>query len=392
MVDIRDSALREWPKGFDDDSSNWMFEVLLEEMQGLGIVRETVARRNGKDMLAYAIRSRNLRMLIGNDDEIRRRFEDAKGNLPPARFEAAQFREDLPDRTPSSLTAGQRERLLSRGKSVGLVLGARLSGLDRVREALDQEAARSGTAKERSLRLSETGADDADEMSAALQRAARDTAPGVKAVAVDMRQAWRPEAIEEAVAFVRRGAGEMRIVRPIFLLGPAEAWEWLHGGDRPARSPDVKVEEVWLGPCSRDFARTRLVDSPVHAELDKADSSIDLPWPVAVAEARGDRRPESMEDAIRAVAENSGLFSDLTPNAVAATAFRVMLAYDDPLTADEISTLSGDVGEPISPESAERFRDWADRLGMVHLSKRNGGHGYRLDAACAAGLAAAFSR
>lgn len=391
VVDIRDLALREWQEGFSDDSSNWMFEVLLEEMQGLGIVRETVAKRNGKDMLAYAIRSRNLRMLIGNDDEIRRRFEDAKGNLPPARFEAAQFREDLPDRVPSPLTAGQRERLLSRGKSVGLVLGARLSGLDRVREEFEREAERAGTEEYRSVRLRGAGV---DELSAALERASRNKTRGVEVVMVDMRRTWRPEKIGEAVAFVRRGAGEMRIVRPIFVLGPAEAWEWVHGGDRPARSPDVEIAEVWLGPCSRDFARTRLLESPMHAELEKADSSIDLPWPAAVAEARGDRRPESMEDAIRAVAENSGLFSDLTPNAVAATAFRVMLAYDDPLTADEISTLSSDVegGDPMSPESAERFLDWANRLGMALVSAKNNRHGYRLDAACAAGLAAAFSR
>ena len=391
VVEIRDLALREWPQGFSDDSSNWMFEVLLEEMQGLGIVRETAVKRDGGDVLAYAIRSRNLRMLIGNDDEIRRRFEDAKRNLPPARFEAAQFRRDLSDRTPSSLTAGQCGRLLSRGKSVGLVFGAQLSGLDRVRESFNREAERAGTAADRSIRLSDASV---DEVRSALHRASRNRTPGVEAVIVDMRHAWSPEKIEEAVAFVQQGAGEMRIVRPIFLLGPAEAWEWMHGRARPASSPAVEMAEVWLGPCSRDFARTRLGESPARAALSKADNPVDLPWPVVVAEARGDRRPASMEDAVRAVAEKRELFSDLIPNTVVATAFRAMLEYGGPLSADEISVLSGDVegGKPMSPESAERFLDWANRLGMALVGARNGGHGYRLDAACAAGLTVAFAR
>lgn len=389
--EIRNLALREWPEGFRDDTSYWMFEVLLEEMQGLGIVRETVVSRDGEDILAYAIRSRNLRMLIGNDDEIRRRFEDAKRSLPPARFEAAQFRGDLPDRTPASLTAGQCQRLLSHRKSVGLVFGARLSGLDRVTESLEREAERPGTAAERSIRLSVAGLDELDSV---LHRVSRNTTPGFEAVVVDMRGSWSPEKIEEAVALVGRGVGERRFVRPIFLLGPAETWEWMHGGNRPGRSSNVEIAEAWLGPCSRDFARTRLGESPLRAVLEKADSAVDLPWPVVVAEARGDRRPASMEDAISAVAENSRLFSDLTPNAMISTAFRVMIEYRDPLSADEISVLSGDVegGAPMSSESAERFLDWANRLGMALVSAKNGSHGYRLDAACAAGLAAALSR
>ena len=98
-----------------------MFEVLLEEMAGLGILREASDKH-------YAIRTRNLRMLLGNDDEIERRFVDAKSKRPPAIFDPAQFRSTLSDETPSSLTADQERRLLSGRRVVGLVLGTHLAG------------------------------------------------------------------------------------------------------------------------------------------------------------------------------------------------------------------------------------------------------------------------
>ena len=80
--EIREAALTEWPQGFSLDSSFWMFEVLLEEMIGLGILREASDKK-------YAIRTRNLRMLLGNDDEIDRRFADAKSKMAPPIFDPA---------------------------------------------------------------------------------------------------------------------------------------------------------------------------------------------------------------------------------------------------------------------------------------------------------------
>ena len=110
---IREAALSEWPKGFASDSSFWTFEVLLEEMVGLGILREAVDKE-------YAIRTRNLRMLLGNDEEIERRFADAKNKPPPPIFDPAQFRSKLSDGTLSSLTTHQQNRLLSGRYAVGL--------------------------------------------------------------------------------------------------------------------------------------------------------------------------------------------------------------------------------------------------------------------------------
>lgn len=135
IIEIRDTALSEWPQGFESDPSFGMFEVLLEEMIGLGILRESANKE-------YAIRTRNLRTLLGNDDEIERRFDDSKKRQAPPTFDPAQFRSNLKDGMPSSLTADQGHRFFSgrNRKVVGLVFGTRLAGLDRVGEALEQAA------------------------------------------------------------------------------------------------------------------------------------------------------------------------------------------------------------------------------------------------------------
>ena len=112
IADIRDAALTEWPKGFASDPSFWTFEVLLEEMMGLGILREAANKE-------YAIRTRNLRSLLGSDDEIERRFSDSKNRIAPPVFDRAQFRSTLERDTLSSLTAHQESRLLSGRYAVG---------------------------------------------------------------------------------------------------------------------------------------------------------------------------------------------------------------------------------------------------------------------------------
>ena len=137
---IRDAALSEWPRGFESDSSFWTFEVLLEEMVGLGILREAGDKEAGDK--EFAIRTRNLRMLLGNDEEIERRFADAKNKPAPEIFDPDQFRSTLSDDTPSSLTSHQQSRLLSGRYAVGLVFGTHLAGLDRVAESLERASAK----------------------------------------------------------------------------------------------------------------------------------------------------------------------------------------------------------------------------------------------------------
>ena len=380
---IRDAALSEWPKGFASDSSFWTFEVLLEEMVGLGILREAADKE-------YAIRTRNLRMLLGNDEEVERRFTDAKDKRGPAIFDPAQFRSKLSDDTPSALTSHQQNRLLSGGRyAVGLVFGTHLAGLDRVGESLERASAKWGESLFVKERPGPAG------LRTAIRQAGRGK-HGTHVVLVDMRGAWDSEVLDRALELVRGQQQQTRIVRPVFLCGPAEAWKWLN--ETAPGHERVEVRDVWLGQCALDFARTYLKDqdreSQAYADLDKLDQRGDLPWPLVVGTAARNKQLKSINEAITVTLddEQDRQDSDLVQiSRKTDTALRLMSAFPDvSMSADFLSDLSedpdlsGDSDESttVSPDEVIDFFSWASRLGVVCRD----GNGYRLDSTYAEAL------
>ena len=239
IVAIRDAALSEWQRGFADDSSFWTFEVLLEEMVGLGILREVANKE-------YAIRTRNLRSLLGDDDEIERRFRDAKSGKPPRSYDAAQFRSTLAGKKLSSLTAHQESRLHSGQYAVGVVFGTRLAGLHRVADSLREAA------EKRDEWLFREEVAPGGSPRPALRRALNSRKPGIHVVLLDMNGAWDAEQLGRVLAFVKKRKWQDRIIRPVFLCDPQAAWKWL-SGFVPSEE-GVELQDVWLAPCGRDFS------------------------------------------------------------------------------------------------------------------------------------------
>ena len=376
ITDIRDAALSEWREGFISDSSFWMFEVLLEEMVGLGILRENQEKH-------YAIRTRNLRMLLGNDEELERRFVDAKSKRPPPIFDSAQFRATLSDETPSSLTADQERRLLSGRRVVGLVFGTRLAGIDRIADSLKQ----AGTGREQELHIVEVALGS---IRNALNRVSRSRKPGIHVLLVDMRGGWDPIVIDRAIAFVGDHDSQKRLIRPVFLCGPEETWNWITSS---APSHDrVERRDVWLGPCALEFTRNWLAsqDSMAYSSMENTDHAIDHPWPPIAGMAAREKHLESINDAANAVWQQDNEFiqvSDILISAGAKTALRLLCTFSpDSITADFLSELSSEEGTSMSPEEVDQFFDWADRLGIVHRDE----FGYRLDSTYAQGLGRVF--
>ena len=376
VAEIREAALKEWRQGFSSDSSFWMFEVLLEEMVGLGILRESSDKK-------YAIRTRNLRILLGNDEEIDRRFEDAKSRMAPPIFDPAQYRNTLEDGTPSSLSADQENRLLSGGKAVALVFGTRLAGIDRVYDSIQRAAQRwDGSLFVESVMLSEARSE--------LDRVLRSRKPGVHVILVDMRGAWDPATLDYAFKFVGEHVGRNGIVRPVFLCGPQEAWQRLN--EAPPAQKGVECREVWLGPCARDFIRTWLTEreSRAYASLESAEPSVDLPWPCIAGTAGRNKQLGSIDEAIRATLEDdedNRCVSDILISPHSDVALRLLATFSDAsMSADVLSDLACDEGATISPDDVMEILDWADRLGVVCIDK----HDYRLDSTYAAGLGRNF--
>ena len=376
IADIREAALDEWREGFASDTSFWMFEVLLEEMVGLGILRESSNKQ-------YAIRTRNLRMLLGNDDEIARRFTDAKSRMAPPIFDPAQFRNTLSDETPSSLSADQENRLLSGRHAIGLVFGTRLAGLDRVHDSIERVARRQDGSPYVEFVAPAT-------LRSVLRRVSRSRKPGIHVVLVDMRGAWDQAVFDDALTFVEEHDGQIRIIRPVFLCGPDEAWIRLSEPMMPHDRVDIR--EVWLGPCARDFARAWLTDreSPAYAGMENPGQPADLPWPATVAMAARNKQLESLDDAMNATLEDdrdNHHVADILISKDTKTVLRLLSTFsDESMTADVLSDLAKDEGASMSPEEILDFFGWADRLGVVCRD----GHGYRLESAYAAGLGRIF--
>ena len=202
---IRDAALSEWPRGFANDSSFWMFEALLEEMIGLGILRKVANKE-------YAIRTRNLRSLLGDEEKIEQSFRDAKSRIPPRSYDPAQFRSTLAGNTLSSLTAHQESQLLSGKYAVGLVFGTRLAGLHRVADSLREAADK----RDEGLFLEEVVPGGSSRP--ALRRALKSRKPGIHVVLLDMTGAWNSEWLGRVLAFVEKHEWQDRIIRPGVLV------------------------------------------------------------------------------------------------------------------------------------------------------------------------------
>ena len=350
IADIRDAALSEWPRGFASDSSFWTFEMLLEEMIGLGILREAANKE-------YAIRTRNLRSLLGSDDEIERRFSDSKNRTAPPVFDRAQFRSTLEDATLSSLTAHQESRLLSGRYAVGLVFGTRLAGLHRVGQSLRGAAARSDE-----LFVEEVAPSASKRV--ALRRPLKSRKPGVHVVLMDMRGAWDSELLGRVLAFVGKHEWQHRIIRPVFLCDPEGAWKWLN--ESVPSQDGVELQDVWLAPCGCDFTRTWLKDkeSLAHADLERPDHDVDLPWPLVVETAARDKQLKSIREAITVTLSDDRPehhVADISRVSEATdVAVRLLSTFADaPMTPDLLSELSEDEKTRISPEEAIEFFNWA---------------------------------
>ena len=377
IAEIRDSALSEWPEGFISDSSFWMFELILEEMVGLGILREASDKY-------YAIRTRNLRMLLGNDDEIERRFVDAKSKRPPAIFDPAQFRSTLEDDTPSSLTADQERRLLSGGRVLGIIMGTRLAGLDRIGDSLLQAR----NEREENLNVEQVRPGT---LRRTLDRLSRSRKAGTHIVLVDARGAWDAEMVRQAAEFVGEHDSRNRLIRPVFLCGPEEAWMVR---EKPIRQHErVECREIWLSPCAFEFTRNWLAhrESLAYSSMENSVPRVDHPWPAVVGVAAQDKSLVSIDEAADATLNRDGIhncISDILISETAKTALRLMSTFpDESMTVDFLADLSQDEGISMSPEEVAYIIEWADLLGVVHRD----GTGYRLDSTYARGLGRIFT-
>lgn len=125
--EIRDLSLFYWEAGFQDKNRFSLFDDLLDEMEGLGIVRRVSDDR-------WTLRSSAVVRLLGNRDEVDTAISEFIDMKAPTGFDPRSHRRILPvtkgvltERRSSPLTLGQEHEILQSSSRATFVVGNGMS-------------------------------------------------------------------------------------------------------------------------------------------------------------------------------------------------------------------------------------------------------------------------
>lgn len=272
-AEVAEQAMDRWPAAFPRGTDPNELEYLLEEMEGFGIARRTVAG-------SFALRSRSLlELMAATETDLERRLESYKTQkAPPKAFDPKNVRRAI--RRPRSevghgdrispLTDGQEADLLAplqiaadgeHGASVGgvgVVFGTEYAGIRFVEAAL-LDARR---VKDRLVDVEVKNYDSKKDMLDDVKKATKGPRPS-KVIVVSPKTPWRSEWVVEAERASRVRKGEVRL---IFVGGPAHAEEWSR--DRTVLQrvlPQIKI--VRLRPWARSYLGSRIESLQLSGDL-----------------------------------------------------------------------------------------------------------------------------
>ncbi|MEP6668740.1 MAG: hypothetical protein ABJF10_06280 [Chthoniobacter sp.] len=132
-AELRADLLREWPLGFTSHDDPDHFRALLEEMVGLGILRQVGL--TGR----FALRNPNVVTLLGSEAEIDGEIDQMKTLERELTYDARTFRRRLNGTEAEGVSplTTEQEGMLHRGESlVAIIHGSAASALDQVPRAL----------------------------------------------------------------------------------------------------------------------------------------------------------------------------------------------------------------------------------------------------------------
>jgi len=211
---IRKFAISWWSAGFKDNNSLDAIHVLLDEMVGLGILRQTEQNR-------YALRSPNVKLLMGTADEIEAALE--KDREPPSRYEAKFFRrgEGHNSFKRSPLTASQESQLLTNENGVFIVFGCKGAGLNDLTPFL-----RAITTKEHFVYFDEIP--DKNTFTKRLETLSKREKEGTTLVVIPNQSPWSELWVKEAIEKVNRLTSALSFVKIIFCADPKQTWSLIN--------------------------------------------------------------------------------------------------------------------------------------------------------------------
>lgn len=251
---IRQQSLDFWSAGFTTSMSEDGFRVLLEEMNGLGLLRIT---GDG----SYALRSPNVISLLGTERQILAKLSEQRE--PPIGYEASTFRsrtEDIGGVWRSAITAQQESVLRSRKNDVSLMLGCAAAGIAAIGVYLSAEF--------HDMYIPLEGLRTYDDLQRELTDLVGRAKEGTTVVLVsDTYNTWTEDWVDRTTAFLCTLTSRRAFFRIVFTANPRTIWNIL-GRATPAIGDMITAKALVLAPWDDAALRQWIQDDSGFADID----------------------------------------------------------------------------------------------------------------------------
>ncbi len=351
-----------WPKGFDA-LPDVEFNMLLHEMEGLGVLQEL-------DQHRYTLRNPNILLLLGNSQDIENAL--IRPRKLATVFEAKSFRarypEDVPSRTRRGPLTYLQESDLRKG-GVAVISGCNAAGLDRVQEFLSQRIG-----GKLFQQLAPVG-DIADfEAQLKEQRPARNE---VTVYLLPSDIDWDANWLARAHGILRKKAGGGRWwSRVAFIAEPERLWKVLND----SKSDLSGVDWIGLGPSDDTFLRRWLDDIDATADDHHVSKLIETTgrWPRALEHFRANKRIETrpwltqMEKTYKSIQRHAQTWirQEFGLSEGVERMFSKLADADDPFDEASVELVGGE--HDLDYEELQRRVEWGERLGLLERMGSDG--------------------
>ena len=333
--DVKARVTDWWPEGFAN-TSDLEFRVLLDEMAGLGVLREIAPGR-------FGLRNPNILLLLGNEEEIGDVL--LKQREPTQEFDPATFRarlaEDPSDVRRNPLTFQQDLILTRPANSVTMLSGTQAAGLDDVLPFLR------ASVSPRFLLVLEGARDQAD-FKRDLERLKDRPENGTTVAVVPAHVPWSYAWVADAHDKLGRLSSKGKHAHVLFLCDARSAWSAICSGE-VVDWPDVN--HMFLSPWQDSFLRQWLEDCHVQNDRQTRDliNAATGCWPVLLYQSglgsregvRVQERIEAMQQAFGGGAGRDALLASFGLDVQEVLpVMRTLAAVAEPVPADELAVLA----------------------------------------------------
>ena len=242
-VDVLSAACRYWPAAFKQGHRLSTIEDLLDELDGMGILRRVSSE-------SWALRSYSILRRLGSSEKISAKLQEFLVMPPPAAYEPRSLRRPLrlpkpfgvPDRHYCPLTLGQEHDLLTKeasgqaGAHVRIIFGSTISDITHVPAVLRTAGplASDGSTVEIIHRAWTSIA----EIGESIKSYRHKDGAAAPIILVDQKADWNANWVAQVLVTKAVKEGRVRIC---FVGGPNHALKWVASQQAHPLPPKVKV-------------------------------------------------------------------------------------------------------------------------------------------------------